>query len=205
MWNKLLRKPKRGLLFVLSAPGGTGKTTLTKMLQKAFPQLHKGVSFTTRPPRAGEQAKKDYYFIGEEAFQKKRKKGQFLEYTKFSDHYYGTEKKAVFTALNRGKHVILVLDVVGAKKIRKQMDAVLIFISPPSLAELKKRLLGRKTETKKSLQERLLRAKEEIKWAKDYDYHVVNQNLQEAFEKLKAIVVAEECRVTQQMRKKYAP
>lgn len=197
MSNKLSSRPSQGKLFIVSAPGGTGKTTLCNMLLKKLPKVKRSISYTTRSPRRGEKHSHDYHFVDVETFLEMKKKDAFLESTKVFGNYYGTEKKSVFSALNQGYHVILVIDVVGAKKIKKLVkDAIMIFILPPSLAELKRRLEGRNTDSERSITKRLTEAKEEMSHADLYDYQVVNKDLNKAFDQLKAIFIIEESKVT---------
>jgi guanylate kinase len=194
MSEKLLGGLKKGLVFVVSAPAGTGKTTLVRMLQAEFPCVIESVSYTTRGPRPGEQEGRDYHFISLDAFTKKIEEGEFLEHAKVFDHYYGTSQKFVEAQQDQGKHVLLVIDTQGALQLKNHYNAVFIFISPPSLSELRTRLAGRRTETETMIEHRLSWAEKEMALASHYDYHIVNENLQTAYAVLRSILIAEEHR-----------
>nr|WP_297444985.1 guanylate kinase [Desulfurobacterium sp.] len=182
----------KGLLIVISAPSGTGKTTLVNMLMRSFPQIEFSISCTTRKPRPGEVDGKDYYFISLEEFEKKIEKNELLEWAEVYGNFYGTPKDKVLKALNEGKDVLLDIDTQGALQVKKNYpEAVLIFILPPSLKELERRLRSRGTEDEETIEKRLLIARRELSLATRYDYIIINDRLQEAFEKLKSIVTAE--------------
>ena len=183
---------KRGLAFVISAPAGTGKTTLVRMLCQRYDCIVDSVSYTTRKPRKNEVAGRDYHFISTQEFEKKIAEGEFLEYAKVFDHYYGTSRTLVEQKLASGKHVALVIDTQGALQLMGSYEAVFVFISPPNLTELKNRLLSRKSETEQTIAHRLSWAEKEMALAPRYDYHIVNEHLHIAYEVLKAIFIAEE-------------
>ena len=191
---KLLGTLDLGLVFVVSAPAGTGKTTLVRMLTEEFDCVAESISYTTRPIRRGEVEGRDYYFISETEFKKKIAQGDFLEYARVFDHYYGTSRKTVEEKLSAGKHVALVIDTQGAMQLKKTLKATYIFIRPPNLEELKRRLHGRKSDTQEAIDVRLSWAEKEIEAAKFYDYLIVNENLKMAYEVLRAIFIAEEHR-----------
>ena len=182
----------RGLVFVISAPAGTGKTTLVRMLTEEFDCVVESVSCTTRKPRANEKEGVDYFFVSEAQFQAMIKEGEFLEYAHVFGHYYGTSRHALEKQLKSGKHVILVIDTQGAEQVKKRIDAIHIFIRPPNFDELKQRLHGRRSETKEAIATRLSWAERELEAAKHYDYQVVNQDLKTAYEILRSILIAEE-------------
>ncbi len=187
--------PLKGLLVVVSAPSGTGKTTLCHMLLKEFENMEFSVSYTTRPPRKGEVNGKDYFFVSKEEFERMVEEGDFLEWANVYGNLYGTSKSQVLRALNEGKDILLDIDVQGALQVKKNLpEAVLIFIMPPSFDELERRLKHRGTDSEDVIKRRLETAKEEIKKAVYYDYIVVNDVLEVAFDKLKSIVTAEKCR-----------
>lgn len=188
------RHKKEGLLFVVSAPAGTGKTTLVARLTKEFAPVVTSVSFTTRKPRPGEVEGVHYHFIGPEEFKAKVARHEFLEHVELYGDYYGTSKIWVQEQLSHGNHVILTIDTQGALILQKndKMKAVYIFIQPPSLEELRKRLKKRKTESHEVIEERLEWAKKEMMQAKHYDYVVVNDVLDKACDILRSIVIAEE-------------
>lgn len=182
----------RGLVFVISAPAGTGKTTLVRMLREEFHCIVESVSYTTRSPRANETPGRDYYFIAPDEFKQKIAEEEFLEYAQVFGNYYGTSRKFVESQQEKGKHVILVIDTQGAMQLKGKIDAVFIFISPPSLEELKFRLHSRKSETEEAIHHRLSWAEKEIALAKHYDYHIVNDHLKTAYDVLRSILIAEE-------------
>ncbi|HRD56218.1 MAG TPA: guanylate kinase [Parachlamydiaceae bacterium] len=186
---------KKGKVFVVSAPAGTGKTTLVKKLLEEFPHVKATVSCTTRPPRKGEVEGVDYFFIERQAFEQKIKDGQFLEHVKLYGDYYGTSKDSIQKLQERGLDVVLVIDTEGALNIKKMMDATLIFIMPPSLDELAARLENRKTEKTEERMKRLEWAKHEMEDAKYYDYMIVNDDLKAAYEVLRSIFIAEDHRM----------
>lgn len=183
---------KKGLVFVISAPAGTGKTTLVRMLREEFHCVVESISYTTRQPRANEVPGRDYYFITPDEFKEKIGEGEFLEYAQVFHNYYGTSRKFVESQQERGKHVVLVIDTQGALQLKGKIDAVFIFISPPSIQELQVRLITRRSETEEAIQHRLSWAEKEMALAGKYDYHIVNDHLKTAYEVLRAIFIAEE-------------
>jgi guanylate kinase len=196
MTQKLLGNISKGFVFVLSAPAGTGKTTLVRMLAQEFSCIYECVSSTTRPPRPGEVDGKDYYFLSKKEFEDKIRQGDFLEYAEVFGYYYGTSQTHVFEQQKMGKHVFLVIDTQGAMQLKKKnFSAVYIFLSPPSLEELRERLTKRKTENREAIEKRLSWAKAEIEMMANYDYHIVNDNLNQAYIVLRSIAIAEEHRV----------
>ncbi len=186
---------KRGRLFVISASSGTGKTTLAHELLRRDKNLIASVSYTTRPPRPNERNGRDYYFVTKRGFLSKRRKGHFLEWANVFGKYYGTPKKEVDHELARGRNVLLLIDVQGAKKVKKvRPDAVFIFLSPPSREELKRRLKKRGTESMKEINRRYQVANSEMKQLNDMtlcDYRIVNKKISVARGVLKGIINAE--------------
>jgi guanylate kinase len=196
MTQKLLGNLSRGLLFVLSAPAGTGKTTLVDMLSKEFDCVVESISCTTRPHRVNEHHGKHYHFLSKENFEDKIKNGDFLEYAEVFGYYYGTSSEYVMKQQNMGKHIFLVIDTQGAMQLKEQkLSAVFIFVSPPSLEELRDRLIKRKTEDMEMIEKRLAWAQHEISMVPNFNYHIVNDNLHNAYVILRSIVIAEEHRV----------
>ncbi len=196
-----MEKKPPGLMFVVSAPSGAGKTTLCRALLRIFPKLHFSVSHTTRPPRPGEMDGRDYYFIDPEHFQQMVQKGEFAEWAEIYGHRYGTSVSHLEKVLADGRDVLLDIDTQGARQMReKKMPGVFIFILPPSLRELERRLSSRKTEEPTARERRLSKAKVEIAEARWYDYLIVNDELGKAQEKMKAIILAEKCRCERMMR-----
>ena len=186
---------KKGILFIISAPSGSGKTTLCSKLMEAVDGLYRSISMTTRPPRPGEQDGMDYIFIEKPEFIKRQKKREFLEWAKVFGEYYGTPKKHIMHMLKRGSDVLLSIDVQGAMKIKRlRLEAVYIFILPPSLEMLRERLINRSTDSKKAIRERLNIAKKEKALSKKYNYVVINNKIELALDSLRAIIIAERCR-----------
>ena len=179
-------------LFVVSAPSGCGKTTLCTKLLNDNLGLERSVSMTTRLPRPGERDGVDYRFVSEKYFRRVIKEQGFLEYEENFGCLYGTPKKFIGSELNKGKSVLLSIDVKGAMKVRREYpeESVLIFILPPSLTVLKRRLCGRKSEDRASIMKRLKLANREIAYKDKYDYTVVNDRLDAAYKRLKKIIVA---------------
>ncbi len=184
---------RRGLVLVVSAPSGAGKTTLCKRLLKRDPQISFSVSYSTRAPRDGEKNGIDYFFVDQETFERLIQEGAFLEWAKVHNHYYGTSHEQVEKALSSGRDVLLDIDVQGAVQVRQKLgrDAVLVFILPPNLEELERRLRSRGTEDEETIKRRLSVAKEEIARAQDFDYLVLNDDLEEAESLLHAILRGE--------------
>lgn len=196
MSQKLLGNLSKGLCFVISAPAGTGKTTLVRMLAQEFSCIWESVSCTTRAPRPGEVEGKDYYFLTQADFEEKVKHGDFLEYAEVFGYHYGTSQTFVAKQQEMGKHVFLIIDTQGAMQLKKKkFPAVYIFLSPPSLEELKERLHKRQTDSVEVIEQRLSWAEAEMAMVKNYDYHIVNDNLTNAFTILRSIVIAEEHKV----------
>ena len=192
---KVLGNVTKGFVFVLSAPAGTGKTTLVRMLSEEFSCVVESVSCTTRPPRNGEVEGKDYYFLSQKEFEEKIHAGEFLEYAQVFGHYYGTSRRYVEEEQSKGKHVILVIDTQGAMQLKGRIPATFVFISPPSLVELERRLQMRKTESQEVIAQRLSWAKREMEIVANYDYHIINENLEIAYDVLRSILIAEEHRL----------
>lgn len=196
MTHKVLGNLKKGKLFVLSAPAGTGKTTLARMASSEFSCVIESVSYTTRAPRAGEIEGRDYFFVSKETFHKLKEQGEFLEDAHVFGNHYATSSSFVHQHLNQGHHVLLVLDVQGAMYLKNNhTEAVFIFIKPPSLLALKQRLMTRNADSQESIQLRLSQAEKELEFEKHYDYQIINDNLSSAFDVLKAILIAEEHKI----------
>jgi guanylate kinase len=186
----------KGRIFVVSAPSGCGKTSLVRTLIKKDKRVVHPPSFTTRKPRAGEKSGKDYNFISEKEFIRRKRSGDFLEWSKPYGKYYATSKRGITGNIGKGKDVILSLDVRGAFFIKKKFKgSTLIYILPPSIGALKARLIGRSTDKSSEIRKRLSCAKKDIANLKKYDYAVVNDDFAEAVGKLKSIIVAERLRV----------
>lgn len=201
----MAKKPdSKGKLFVISGPSGAGKGTICNAIMKdADPdELCLSISVTTREPRTGEQDGVHYYFISEEEFDVLREHDGLLEFAEVYGHHYGTPKDKVISKLDQGIDVILEIEMQGALKVRKSYpDGVFIFILPPSMAELRKRITGRGTETQDAIDYRLSKALSEIAYIDKYDYAVVNGSLDEAVERVRAIIKAEHSKVTEDIYK----
>lgn len=180
----------KGKIFVFSAPSGAGKTTILKQILERFPELVVSVSATTRKPREGEINGKDYFFISEGEFLSKINNHDFVEWEKFYDYYYGTLKSSVEDTLDLGNSMIFEVDVKGALSIKKVFPhAYLIFIQPPDIAELKRRLEARNTESNEDLRKRVERAEMELNFKDMFDYVVINSDLELAVEKVNGIIL----------------
>lgn len=193
----------KGIAFVISAPSGCGKTTLTEKLIRKIRGLRRSISVTSRKPRAGEVDGRDYIFVDEIDFERAIKKGEFLEWVRYSGNYYGTPKKAVESLLRAGNDVALNLDVHGARAVKKAFkDAATIFVIPPSIEDLKARLKGRNTDHHFEIKRRIEIAEKELSHLPEYDYAVVNDKIEDALKKLKAIITAERCRIRSEGNKR---
>jgi guanylate kinase len=188
---------RQGVIFILSAPSGAGKTTLINRLLKVFPDMAPSVSYTTRARRTGEVSGRDYYFVTAKRFARMRGQGKFAEWARVHGYLYGTPRRPLEDSIRRGRDVLLDIDVQGARKIkRRYRHAVSIFLLPPSWQELKKRLALRGTDRMESIRQRLANARREIHELIRYDYVIVNREIGEAMESLKSIVRAERLRVS---------
>ena len=183
---------REGIIFILSAPSGTGKTTLIKGLRAVYPDIRLSVSFTTRARRAGEIHGCDYYFVRSAKFAAMKAKGDFAEWAKVHDFFYATPRRPLVQCVRDGQDILLDIDVQGARKIkRKYPRAVSIFLLPPSWRELQRRLALRGTDRKETIRRRLVNARGEIRKIIKYDYYVVNCEVKTSVELLKSIVEAE--------------
>jgi len=181
----------KGKLFVISGPSGVGKGTIANRILEDC-GLSFSVSMTTRAPRNGEVDGKDYYFVSHEEFKKTIAEGGFLEYAEVYGNFYGTPLKPILERLENGESILLDIDTVGAENVRKAYpENISIFILPPSLEELKTRIIGRNSESKESLERRLGEAEAVMKCSKDYTYDVINDDLDEAISKVKEIIESE--------------
>jgi len=179
---------RKGLALVISAPSGCGKTTVVNALLAKSRRFVRSISATTRKQRPGEIPGKDYLFLTRGEFLDSRRKNRFLESAAVFGNYYGTPGNAVRKEIGRGHHVILAIDVDGAAQVRKKIRCVSIFLMPPSMEALEKRLRGRRSDSAADIRRRLARAKYEMSCAKDYDYLVVNQDVDRAVNEIRAIV-----------------
>ncbi len=189
--------PRRGILLILSAPSGAGKTTLSRRLLSLVPDLQVSVSYTTRQPRQGEIEGKDYYFVNEERFEQLRAAGMFAEWARVHEFFYGTPKAPLDEALARGADVLLDIDVQGARQLKRvYVEAVSVFVLPPSWSELESRLRKRNTESEAVIVRRLQRAREEASELLLYDYWLINDQVERAVAQLQSIIIAERARTS---------
>jgi guanylate kinase len=195
--------PTPGILLVLSAPSGAGKTTLARRLLQDFPQAEFSVSFTTRAPRGAEKNGVDYHFIDAADFRARLDKNEMVESAEVHGHFYGSPQGVVDRAKANNGVAIFDIDVQGGAKIKaKYPDTVLVFVLPPSMEELERRLRDRKTDSEDTIQRRMLAARAEVeKGLESYDYAIINDHLDAAYARLKAIVIAEGCRLGRMPRK----
>jgi guanylate kinase len=190
----------RGLLFIVSAPSGTGKTTLVERLVQVLPNLRMSRSYTSRVARAGERDGVDYHFISRDAFEARIREQAFLEWADVFGNYYGTSAFDVEQQMKAGQDVVLVIDVQGARQVKRRgIDHTAIFVLPPSFDVLEQRLRGRSKDTEEQMQRRLMTARGEASSYLDYDYVVVNDDLDSTVIRLQEIIAAERSR-THRMR-----
>ena len=186
----------RGILIVVSGFSGAGKGTLMKELLKRYEENYAlSISATTRGPREGEAHGREYFFISKEEFEKMIAKEELIEYAKYVENYYGTPRTYVEQKLEEGKDVILEIEIQGALKVKEKFpDTLLLFVTPPSAEELKKRLIGRGTETMEVIASRLNRAVEESEYMDQYDYLIINDTLDECVEQMHRVIQEEHLR-----------
>ena len=183
---------KKGLLLVVSGPSGTGKGTICKDIDAKHEDINLSISATTRNPRVGEVEGKSYFFKTKEEFEAMVDRGEFLEHAMIYDNYYGTPKKAIFDELDMGRDVILEIEMQGAMQIKEVYpQAVFIFVLPPSLQELRNRIVGRGTETEEQIEKRFNSAYDEIKLLGDYDYFIFNNIVEKSAEEILNILEVE--------------
>ncbi|MFC1643969.1 guanylate kinase [Candidatus Omnitrophota bacterium] len=184
-----MTRKKEPLIVIVSAPSGSGKTTIISRLMAKMPEVKRSISYTTRQPREGEKDREDYVFISPEQFKEKIEKGEFLEWEENFGNYYGTSKGQFAEAVERGADIILSIDVKGARAVKKNFpESISVFIMPPSAEELATRLKARDTDQDQEISLRLKESPREIAAADEYDYLIVNKDLEEAVEELKAII-----------------
>ncbi|SFJ62035.1 guanylate kinase [Thermoflavimicrobium dichotomicum] len=186
----------RGLLIVLSGPSGVGKGTVCAALRKRMPELAYSVSATTRAPREGEREGVNYFFKTVEEFKQMIEREELIEWAQYVGNYYGTPRRFVEETLAQGKDVLLEIDVQGAHQVKQRFpEGIFIFLLPPTMEELKNRIVHRGTESEVTLAHRLNAAADEFKQIHQYDYVVINDEVEKACERVEAIIKAEHCRV----------
>jgi len=196
----------RGTPFVVAAPSGTGKTTVCVALRERDPDLVLSVSHTTRRPRAGERDGIDYHFVSDAEFQQLVAQDAFLEWAVYNGNRYGTSWRSIEAPLAQGRDVLLEIEVQGARQVRERLaDARLIFLLPPSLAELRRRLAGRATDTAAQMAARLDTARSELAAVEEFDYAVVNDDLERCVANVQAILAGERAGQASALRRRFAP
>ena len=191
---------RKGKTFILCGPSGVGKGTVVARLLAQDPTLYFSVSATTRPPRPGEVDGVHYHFLTREQFEQWIAADEFLEHAQFVGNCYGTPRRYVDDAMERGRDVLLDIEIQGAEQVhRKRPEAVRIYIAPPSWAELERRLIGRGTEDMEKVRSRLERGRQEFAAAKEFDYFVINDTVEHAVSELRAIMRAEHCRPAERL------
>ncbi|HSE95824.1 MAG TPA: guanylate kinase [Methylomirabilota bacterium] len=188
---------RRGMLVVVSAPSGAGKTTLCREIRKIVPNVGYSVSYTTRAPRAGELEGEDYHFVTEAVFRQMMDRGELAEWARVHGHLYGTAARTIEAALDRGEDILLDIDTQGARQLRARYPADLfVFVVAPSMKELELRLRERKSDAPQEIARRMTRAVDEIAAWREYDYVIVNRHLDEAVRQLQCVIEAERCRTS---------
>ncbi|MDP2807138.1 MAG: guanylate kinase [bacterium] len=187
---------RKGFPIILSAPSGAGKTTLCRGIVDLHPEIHYSISVTSRPPRSGENDGQDYRFVPAKEFEQMLEAGQLLEWAMVHENYYGTPRKQIDDKLNAGQDVIMDIDTVGARAIKKLYpQAVTIFVLPPTFEELKTRLKGRATDSDEVINKRLNRAKLEMQEIGDFEYWLINDKFDQTVKTVTAIIEAERCKL----------
>ncbi|KXS43332.1 MULTISPECIES: guanylate kinase [unclassified Candidatus Frackibacter] len=187
---------EKGKLIILSGPSAVGKGTVIEALMAEYQDIAYSISATTRKPRSGEKDGVDYFFLSEKEFKQKIKEDEFIEWAEVHGNYYGTPKDYVEDTMAKGQDVILEIDIQGAAQVKdKYAEEVFIFLAPPSLKELESRIHKRGTDSKEAIEVRMENATEEMEKAENYDYMIVNDKVEKAVEQLKAIIIAERCKI----------
>lgn len=193
-WDRFVRRG--GLLIVLSGPSGVGKDAILTELQRIYPDAHRCVTATTRPRRASERDGVDYHFLSAEEFHRRIQQGQFLEYAEVHGYMYGTPRETVDRMLAEGKDVVLKIDVQGGIAVKNSLpQAIMVFVVPPSIEELERRLRSRNTESQEDVERRLANARRELEQVCHYDYLIENDSITNAAERLRAVIIAEHSRI----------
>jgi guanylate kinase len=188
-------RDEQGMLFVVSAPSGGGKTSLCKEVVKRLPNFEHGVSYTTRRRRPTEVDGKDYHFVSKEKFMQMVEADEFVEYAYVHGNYYGTSLNDIARILAKGKNLLIDIDVQGARQIEERYgdEGIFIFILPPDFELLRTRLTARQTDAIDEIERRLKKAEEEVQHYQDYDYVIINDDFEQAVKELESIIIAEQC------------
>ncbi len=188
---------RKGFPIILTAPSGAGKTSLSRAVVERHPEIHYSISVTSRPPRLGEQDGVDYHFVSVAEFERMLEAGELIEWAMVHDNYYGTPRRQIEDRLQAGVDVVMDIDTVGARSIKKIFpQAVSIFVLPPSLEELARRLQGRATDSEEVIKKRLNKAKWEMAEIGDFEYFIVNDRFEQAVQQVVSIIEAERCRLS---------
>lgn len=194
--SKIIKTKERGNLIVISGPSGAGKGTIVDGLKKVNENIWVSISMTSREPRKNDILDETYFFVSREEFEERISRGEFLEYAIYNDNYYGTPRDKIAHKLEQGYDVVLEIEIQGALKVKELVDdAIFIFILPPSMKELRNRLVNRGTDSKEKILNRFKRAYQEINEVTKYNYVVINDDIDKAVKKVNAILLSERCRV----------
>lgn len=194
--SNIIKTREKGNLIVISAPSGAGKGSVISKLLEKEPNIWLSISMTSRQIRENDVPNETYYFVSKEEFEQKIEEGAFLEYATYNGNYYGTPRDKIGDKLNEGKDVLLEIEIQGALKVKELVpDAIFIFILPPSMSELRRRLVSRGTDSMEKILDRFQTAYREINEVTKYNYVVINDDLEKAVEKVHAILLSERCRV----------
>lgn len=187
---------RKGFPIILTAPSGAGKTTLSRAVVRLHPEIYYSISVTSRPPRPSEQDGVDYHFVPVAEFERMLEAGELIEWAMVHDNYYGTPKRQIQEKLDAGVDVIMDIDTVGARSIKRLYpQAAAIFVLPPSMEELARRLVGRASDSEEVIKKRLNRAKQEMAEIGDFEYFIVNDDFEQAVHSVVSIIEAERCRL----------
>ncbi len=190
-----MNKGQKGLALIITAPSGTGKSTLIQSLVREFTDFVFSISYTTRQPRPGEQDGREYHFVSQETFLDLLQKGFFAEWAMVHGHYYGTPLQKTLEIMDRGEDILFDIDVQGARQLRVSLEqGVFVFLLPPAKKDLEERLLKRGSDDRETISRRMEKAYQEIRTASEFDYWVMNDRIEAAYLRLKSIYLAEKCR-----------
>lgn len=190
-----MAKELMGMAFVITAPSGTGKSTLIQKLVKEFPDFVFSISYTTRKPRPGEQEGREYHFVNQETFLELLQKGFFAEWARVHGNYYGTPLQKTLEIMEQGQDILFDIDVQGARQLRASLEqGVFVFLLPPAKEELEDRLVNRGSDDRETISKRIQKAYQELRTAVEFDYWVMNDQVEKAYSRLRSICLAEKCK-----------